>query len=1531
MAVLGTPRFDSIVKTKPYKIVYPDFYQVIQITDFTVPVQTSLTAGSISIKNNILTVNFNFSWAPRKIRTGVIKTLNCSPPLPDMELGPILSSKGEDNTGHYAKIKDNSLVIYTPFNLDFKTIPTGPNLRKELLGAPPVTRSVPLGNVFTCNNSTGSNAVLSIDKNELTIYLGTENPSSSPISISTCLLKTGIIEDLGPTVAYDGDLGPLNDNNGLPTGYGAKIVSHDLVFYEISPVPQLPNGCSLNSYHDLSADYAYDQNNHWTHEISYDSKGNPINQSRIYFDDLGKPTVSLSKDYVTNKIWGTETTYDDFGRPDKNSFMAPSPLATFEKTNFLTDAKQTQLELYPVNLSIGAITSSKDYKTTKSILANGAVSNGLTISLTSSSITLGAGFTVTATSGSSFKATAENLTSVSGKESLANYYSDNNTDELYQATAAQPFAQNNYDQLNPGNVINVVGGNKINGEWKTGYSYTVPAAQEMYYVFGTDYYEGTITAGKEEVVTSFHKSVSIDANGNENVAFTDGEGKLLASARSGGTTSYPVVSLIGTQGFVDVHIPTGTQSNQISLIGNASLYNIFNLKTGLITSSLIGGNAYRIEAVTTPLSDPKTYISGGVPTYDSGVLGIAYSVNYYDYEVNIYNKTGQLIKTIQPNGFVANTSIIASPSYLSSPNFATTYTYNTLGQIIQTTSSDQGTSKFIYRNDGQIRYSQSALQNDSKISYINYDTYSRPIESGVVDANWASATASNPDTALIAGTQTEQTFTIYDSSDNNLTSETLPTNLTLNSVLATAGIPTTNYTQNNLSGNVAISYTKPAATITAITWYSYDIYGRVEWMVQYNEGIGAKTIHYEYDHKGNVKKVLFQKDKSPELFVHQYTYDSNSELTKVETSTDNNSFATQADYAYYKTGELKRVNIALGLQGLDYVYTLGGQLKSINHPSLESSKDPGGDANDVFGVSLDYYNGDYLRTGRNITSSPTAGADYNGNIKATRWTNKGVPGDFSGSTANQKGYLYNYDRNNWLTTATFGNTNSSTAAINPTNSLAEGGLTYDPNGNIKTLQRTNETGLIIDNLTYNYAGKNQLNSVTENAVATADPTDIENQAANNYEYDAIGQMTRNVQENLYYFYSTQGLVTEIRKGLTNVVVKFFYNERGQRIKKESYNTSTFLLQNTTFYELDLSGNTLAVYNLPNGGSIAQTDLSIFGLNRLGVYNKTTATSSYEITDHLGNVRAVIQKAGGNPVIQSYADYYPFGEQLPMRNSLSNYRYAYQGQEKDSETNMEAFQLRLWDGRIGRWLSPDPYGQYSSPYLGMGNNPIGAIDPDGGWTWKIWANIQRNKAIRAGLEPGELRKFGEEWGFQTSSVSSEFNDGKLITGVVITRHTHSFDTPNLITKDIPNIFENTRNLLDSDKTKLPIGLSIFQGIGYSYYKFGDDMFVHGTNAFTKSARHLDGYGADPNEVLDAGISNVIRAGSALVGHIGDVNLIKGIDVARFNKAFKGTFVARLAPATKGFIIRQVNKYMVKPVKTPEAIIKTSTKYSKKINK
>ena len=57
-----------------------------------------------------------------------------------------------------------------------------------------------------------------------------------------------------------------------------------------------------------------------------------------------------------------------------------------------------------------------------------------------------------------------------------------------------------------------------------------------------------------------------------------------------------------------------------------------------------------------------------------------------------------------------------------------------------------------------------------------------------------------------------------------------------------------------------------------------------------------------------------------------------------------------------------------------------------------------------------------------------------------------------------------------------------------------------------------------------------------------------------------------------------------------------------------------------------------------------------------------------------------------------------------------YRYGYQGEYAEDETKEDgiksnSFQLRLYNPRLGRWMSPDPYGQYHSPYLAMGNDPI----------------------------------------------------------------------------------------------------------------------------------------------------------------------------------------------------------------------------------
>ncbi|MBK7110405.1 MAG: RHS repeat-associated core domain-containing protein [Chitinophagales bacterium] len=83
--------------------------------------------------------------------------------------------------------------------------------------------------------------------------------------------------------------------------------------------------------------------------------------------------------------------------------------------------------------------------------------------------------------------------------------------------------------------------------------------------------------------------------------------------------------------------------------------------------------------------------------------------------------------------------------------------------------------------------------------------------------------------------------------------------------------------------------------------------------------------------------------------------------------------------------------------------------------------------------------------------------------------------------------------------------------------------------------------------------------------------------------------------------------------------------------------------------------------------------------------------------------------------------YPFGMLTPGRNwsSGSEYRFGFNGKESDTETygdgNSYDFGERIYDARLGRWMSVDPMsGKYAnlSPYVYTANNPILYIDRNG---------------------------------------------------------------------------------------------------------------------------------------------------------------------------------------------------------------------------
>ncbi len=416
---------------------------------------------------------------------------------------------------------------------------------------------------------------------------------------------------------------------------------------------------------------------------------------------------------------------------------------------------------------------------------------------------------------------------------------------------------------------------------------------------------------------------------------------------------------------------------------------------------------------------------------------------------------------------------------------------------------------------------------------------------------------------------------------------------------------------------------------------------------------------------------------------------------------------------------MNRLELGGNLQGVDYTYTLHGQLKAINNSI--NDKDPGKDgsngfAADVFGLQLDYNEVDYQNSG--VTHNFQIGGyrphknAYDGRINSLRWGRPNI----------QPYYEYEYQpATGWLSAARYGRVVGGQKISSE--AYAVENLTYDENGNILTLKRRGTSEAPdMDKLAYTYeAESNQLAYVADEVAPGAYPHDLDGQQPNNYEYNKIGQLIFNKQDDVGYAYYTSGLTKAIYNGRVESGTKrveFQYNESGHRIKKLSYNANGQLLK-TTFYVRDAAGTPIAIYYQDEGNtdkSIILAEQVVYGSSRLGTLNRTTETMLYEITDHLGNVRAVVAKGENNQPIAvlGTVDYYPGGMEFPDENSL-DYRYGYQGEyaEKDEETGLNAFELRMYDPRINRWITPDPKRQYASPYMAMGNNWASRVDPDGG--------------------------------------------------------------------------------------------------------------------------------------------------------------------------------------------------------------------------
>jgi RHS repeat-associated protein len=198
---------------------------------------------------------------------------------------------------------------------------------------------------------------------------------------------------------------------------------------------------------------------------------------------------------------------------------------------------------------------------------------------------------------------------------------------------------------------------------------------------------------------------------------------------------------------------------------------------------------------------------------------------------------------------------------------------------------------------------------------------------------------------------------------------------------------------------------------------------------------------------------------------------------------------------YNELGELidKKLHSADGTtyaQSVDYRYNIRGWLTKINESDLTETEPDA--AVDYFGMNLGY--------NEQLGVTATADLQFNGNISAVKWS-KGIQQNAT------MGYEYQYDPMNRITKA---QTNNATP-----NAFNLNAIGYDLNGNIESLTRMNETGVAMDELTYNYGAtkSNQLMAVADGATVAGGFTDGTN-PGDDYQYDPNGNMTKDLNKDI---------------------------------------------------------------------------------------------------------------------------------------------------------------------------------------------------------------------------------------------------------------------------------------------------------------------------------------------------------------------------------------------------------------------------------
>ena len=264
-----------------------------------------------------------------------------------------------------------------------------------------------------------------------------------------------------------------------------------------------------------------------------------------------------------------------------------------------------------------------------------------------------------------------------------------------------------------------------------------------------------------------------------------------------------------------------------------------------------------------------------------------------------------------------------------------------------------------------------------------------------------------------------------------------------------------------------------------------------------------------------------------------------------------------------------------------------------------------------------------------ITTVPVR---FNGNIAEVDWK--------TSSDEVFRRYSYQYDGLNRLLKGSY----SEPLAGVPMNDSFNEEMTYDLNGNIKTLKRFTKpqagtTPEKIDDLVYNYRNGGMSNILDKITL----PTGVTNNSSGynalegTFGYDANGNMNlhpdKSIKKIVYNVLNLPSVI-EVQNGRFRQTYNYIYRSDGVKLKK----TQSMGITQTDY----LDGFQYISSENPCTGCPPPVPELQFVPTSEGYFDYVKNKYIYNYTDHLGNIRLSYAKNGTGTEVIEESNYYPFG-------------------------------------------------------------------------------------------------------------------------------------------------------------------------------------------------------------------------------------------------------------------------------------------------